>query len=214
MGALTGRQRLLWGLVALLLLPVAFLAAPPGAPPLYNGLGFPDEPYRHLGAAAGRAPGRAVVQVAGTDVGSAGAYAGTPERPPQAAFVLPPEGVEVSRGGSARLVVEPVAVPEPRTDGTLLSNAYLVQATAEQSQRLRLVQDAQAVVQLRVPAATDERVAVEFHDGRRWTNLPTRRTGEHVYSAFLPSFGIVAAVLVRPSLSVEHGRLLDGTGTA
>lgn len=200
------RQVLGWGALSLLLLPVAFLLSPPASPPLYDGLGFPEDPYVFFGV-EGPDPRAAELAVTVTPSGSPQSYLATPERGPQAALVLLAGAVVPDSGSRAVTVrVEPVAPPGPVRDGQLLSNAYRVELVGGALSGPEAV-----VVQLRVPDETDESVAIELHDGREWRTLKTRRIGAHVHSAFLPAEGTVAAVQIRDARrSLAYGESTRG----
>lgn len=190
---------------AALALPLAYLASPPSAPPLYDGLGAPDEPYRYVGTSPAGAtterPTSAEASVVLKEGRSTAAVVATAEKGPQASLVVAPAGLDVPPSAEQVLLrIEPVALPEPPEDGEALSNAYRLSATDDGGKPVPIAKGArQTIVQLRIPAKTDRPVALELHDDGKWVALETRRTGEDVYSAFLPKLGVVAAVQITES---------------
>lgn len=190
------RGRLL-AVAALLLLPGALLSAPT-SPPLYDGLGFPDEPYRTV-AGEGAAPTPAAAEAAVFRDGSSPPFTlQTGESGPQATLAVP-QGALALPDGAARVRVrlDPVAVPVPlpRT-GRVLSNAYDVVLQDDRGRPVALTgRPRPAVVRLRIPAETAGTVVLQRRDGTRWRTLPTRQVGVDVYSADLDAAGAVVAVL-------------------
>lgn len=196
------------------LLPAAYLASPPTAPPLYDGLGAPDEPYRYTtdpppGATKVR-PASAREEVAVEDDTNPPAVVATPEQGPQAAVIVPAGGLRLPSGARRlSLSLEPVLSPAPPVDGTMLSNAYAVEIVDERGRAVGIAETGrETTVLLRIPTATDAPVALELYDeDSGWVTLPTRRTGQDVYSAFLPQTGLVAAVQITdPGRSLQYTR--------
>lgn len=133
------RQRLLAAVAAV---GVAWLVAP-GAVPLYDGLNFPDEPYRFVSPPAGyqKTPppttGRGSSAV---DDGSNAVtiYVDTDEQAPQLSVVLP--GRVLAVGDGARTVTVsavPVAPDRQPSKGTIDGNVYRVSAEGTPAGRPR-----------------------------------------------------------------------------
>ena len=173
----------------------ALLVSP--SPPLYDGLGLPEEPYRLVGEDP--APAGAERRLPITSTSSPPVYLATPETGPQAAVALPAGALEVG-AGSGELVVRITPVrPDHEPPGKRLGNAYRLHVTLGGVPVVARPDVPRLVVQLRIPAATDVPVDVVLREDGRWSRLATRRTGEHVYTADLPAFGEVAAVEVGQS---------------
>lgn len=191
------RLRLLL-VTGLLLVPAALLSAPT-SPPLYDGLGFPDEPYRAVGG-QGPAPTGASAEAAVYRDGSSPPFTlQTGESGPQATLAVPQGALSLPPGAArVRVRLDPVAVPTPlpRT-GRVLSNAYDVVLQDDRGRPVRLTAHPRpALLRLRIPAETTRTVVLQRREGARWRSLPTRRTGVDVYSADLDAAGAVVAVLL------------------
>jgi LPXTG-motif cell wall-anchored protein len=182
-----------------ILIAVAFASLPPGAPPLYDSLRIPDEPYRHLSTSAAsqetRPPTTARQEVA---VNDPVINITTAEKRPQA-YLLVQTGALQPVGGTTRIVASltPVPLPVPAPgDGVPLGNAYDVQVRDQDGNPLEPSGKGQLpVVQLRIPnPSTPPRIAVELRQHGVWTSLRTIHTADVIYAAELPSFGTVVAV--------------------
>lgn len=198
-------------LAGALLLVASWLLLAPGSPPLYDGVGFPDEPYRYLQAPAGTAPTKpptsATSDVAVRGGRTASANISTREQGPQAAVYVADQGLTAPGSAAAvHLTIAPVRPPAQPADGTIPGNAYTITANAGGGPvGVAPVPNAVTVL-LRIPKATQATVAVELLVGGRWEQLNTFQTGNDVYSASLPALGTVAAVLVTaPQRSVTFG---------
>src|SRR5881409_3272013 len=109
------RQRYRWGAVAVLLGLGALLS--PAAVPLYDGVGFPDEPYRFVpprGDNPAATTATVSLRVSG-GVNSGGLLANSAELGPQVSVYAPPRAFQAPAGSTApiRLTATPVAVTSP-----------------------------------------------------------------------------------------------------
>lgn len=193
-----------------LVLAVAALAGvvavrPPHAPPLYDGLGFPDEPYRWVSPPAGaektpQPPTPASASIA-VDSGSTVAVQGfSEEQGPQIAFAVGPGALAAPAGATAvRLTAAPGTAPPPPAQGEVVSNLYTIEARAGGA-RVALTEGAQLVVNMRADAATKQAVVVCLREGDRWVQLPTRQVGTEIYAARLDRLGPVALVRLAPGV--------------
>ncbi len=204
-------------------LVAVWLLVSPRTPPLFDGVGFPDEPYRYVSAPAGMQATKPVTSASAqiTVVGgtSRSGNVATGEQGPQAAVYLN-EGAIVTSGKPSTVqldVVPVVATPAP-TDGTAPGNAYRISATGGSGAPHLSGETNTSTVLLRIPKATSRQVAIEILAPGGWQQLTTFRTGTDVYSANLPAFGEVAAVIVtRPEASVLYAgatRSHSGGGVA
>lgn len=198
--------------VGVLLLGIVWLLAAPKTPPLFDGVGFPDEPYRYVVAPAGAAPTKPVTSASASIPIQGGKSRSvsvmTAEQGPQASLFLAGAAV-VTTGAptSVEVRLAPLAPPSTPADGAIPGDAYAVSAAAEPSGNASISGATNAAtVMLRIPKATSQTVAIELLTAGRWEQLTTFKTGTDVYSANLPAFGTVAAVVVTdPSRSVEYG---------
>ena len=187
---------------------------PPHAPPLYDGLGFPDEPYRWAGAGATatRDPGPTPATVNAPVVRgrSSALRAASDERGPQVAL-LAVEGAFSTPAGAVTVTVSAVPaapVPVPPEDGQLVSNLYRLTASAD-GRPLTLAPGRKLLVNLRAEQATSTAVALERWDGGTWTQVPARLVGVDVYAADLAALGSVALVRLdrAPSSALAAARV-------
>jgi hypothetical protein len=180
------------GALGTLLVAAAF-AADPSAVPIYDGVGFPDEPYRYVDVHQRTKGTAAPTGASGAAAVAGGRFPGltvaTEESGPQALVVVS-GGAVAAAPGPLRVSVEPVAQAPDGGHGRRLGNFYRVTATDAAGAATEL---SGMVVSLRIPAATEEPVALELAGAAGWTRLQTRRTGRDVYSAFLPRTGVVAS---------------------
>jgi hypothetical protein len=184
-------------LVALVLLGVGWSLAPRSAPPLYDGVGFPDEPYRFVVAPAGATATKPPTIAAGSTTvtgGQAGAiHASSAEQAPQV-NVLIPIGRLPAPAGTRRIVIQarPVQPIAPPAGTFLWSNVYAVGAT---DARVTMT-DATPAATLTLRAATPQRPTpmIERYVGGRWTKLKTVPAGNDIYQSVLPGFGRYAVI--------------------
>jgi hypothetical protein len=193
-----GRVTLLAAVAALALV---VLVRPPNAPPLYDGLGFPDEPYRWVTPPAGAAAtapatsATATLDLAGAG-GSPAARAFSAEQGPQVAFALAAGALTVALATSQlTLTVTPAAPPAAPAGGSLASNLYRFQAAPLPLSAVRVAAGRQVVVNLRADQATSRTVVLETWDGRGWSQVATQQVGADIYAAQLS--GLVPFALVR-----------------
>jgi hypothetical protein len=194
------RRALLVLLLALLALGATVTVRPPDAPPLYDGLGFPDEPYRWVAPPAGQTrtpqpptPASATIEVSGGESGPARAFSG--EQGPQVAFAVADGAFTAPSGATAiEMTAVPEAVPaaEP-AGGVVVSNLYRLSATSGGTP-VPLAASATVVVNLRADRATTQSVVVSAWDGTSWTQIPTRQVGTEIYAAQVPTLDPVAVV--------------------
>jgi hypothetical protein len=195
-------------LVAVVAVAVVMLVRAPHAPPLYDGLGFPDEPYRWFNPPAGSGrtpqwtPAEASVRInAGV---SQAVRALSLEQGPQIAFALP-EGAIVAPPGATGVSVRAVAVADPpRGDlrGTLMSNTYELTATATVPGPVTLADGVEMVVNMRSSTATDQPVVIQSYADGTWTQRATTQVGTDIYATRLTSLGEIAVVRMDPGAPV------------
>jgi hypothetical protein len=205
------RIRRAWYALALAVLAVGAVTAirPANPVPLYDGIGFPDEPYRWLVAPAGTPKTPPVTPAAATvTVTAQGATdsvrAFSAEQGPQIAFALR-DGALAPPAGATSVHLVAQATPNPSTapqDGTLVSNVYRLTATAAPAGAVALHPGSRIIVNLRSDKAISETVLLESFSGGKWTQQATTRVGTDIYAGTLPAFGDFALVRVKPGTQV------------
>jgi hypothetical protein len=200
-------------LVALVLLGVGWAIAPRSAPPLYDGVGFPDEPYRLVQ----RPPGTRVTKPPTTAVATAGITGGrngplnadSAESAPQVSVTIP-AGMLLVPAGTApplKLMARPDK-PLPAPPGKYLwSNVY--DLTVTPAARFTARADLVATIILRAVTAQQPLPLIARFDGGHWTVLPTSPVGLDVYAATLTSVGRFAVIGDAP-LDLTTLRAADG----
>jgi hypothetical protein len=221
-GAFRSRRRGWVVLVAALLALGATVAVrPPHAPPLYDGIGFPDEPYRWVTpppgetkAAAPATPARATIQVTpGGSGGQSQASRGfSSEQGPQVAFSVA-EGAfsPPAKTTSIDLIATPKAPPAPYGNGgRIVSNLYELSALADgkDGADVPLAPGAAFIVNLRASAQTQQTVVLCTWDGTAWNQVATRQVGTEIYAAQLATLDPIALVRldqgVRPTVAAPE----------
>lgn len=173
-----------------------FIAAPLTHQPLYDGVAFPDEPYRYVVAPTGAPPAPAPV-AATTQVSLArGTNAqqvvvATGEHGPQALLLLR-TGTIRSGSDAVTVTLTPTALPASKPGTQLLGNVYDVTITAPDGHPATTKGQA-PLVQLRVPQGAGPPVTLLRYRHGGWQPLETKRTGSDIYSAALPGLGRVVA---------------------
>lgn len=213
-----GRRRSL-GLVvvALALLAAAWLvAAPAGGPPLYDGLGFPDQPYRFLDPPAGYrhtpAPSAASVDGfigAGTTLDASSAELG----PQVEVFVNESSLTGPASTTAVHVRAAPVRAVRVPADGTVWGNAYhLSAASAAGAVTIRAGGPLDSI-RLRAPTGPPPLAVIEFDDGSGWRRLATSRIGSEIYAAPLAGAGAYAVVAPPGQARVSGGPTPSGASS-
>lgn len=204
-------------LVALAVLAGGWALAPRSAPPLYDGVGFPDEPYRFVVKPAGACETKPPDSVAATTTvtnGRAGAITmNTSEQAPQITVLIPSD-LLFAPNGVHRLTVRatpehPVAVPSGRY---LWSNVYAVGATIPGVTLHANDPNRPTTITLRAATAQRPTPTIERYTNRHWTPVPTQPVGRDIYSARLPALGRYAVIGTSP-INVSDLRC-GGSGTS
>jgi hypothetical protein len=215
---LTPARRRAWLalLLAVLALGATVTARPPDSPPLYDGIGFPDEPYRWVQPPAGQSttpqPATpASAQALVTDGRSAATRAFSSEQGPQVAFALADGALTAPAGASeVTVTLTPEAVPGPGLPGTtVVSNLHRFSLTTPDGAQAGLAPEGSVIVNLRASAQTPLSVVVCQWDGSTWTQVPTRQVGTEIYAADLKSLDPFAVLRfdagVTPTVAAPAG---------
>jgi hypothetical protein len=184
-------------LVALVLLGVGWVVAPRSAPPLYDGVGFPDEPYRFVqrppGTRVTRPPTTAVATAGITDGRNGPLNADSAESAPQVTVTIPAGMLLVPAGAAPplKLVARPGRLSPP-PGKYLWSNVYDITITPSVTFTARA--DLVATIILRAATAQQPLPSIARFDAGRWTSLPTSPVGQDVYAADLTGVGSFAVL--------------------
>lgn len=201
MTAMSRRASLL--LAAAGLLGLAWLTSPMlSGPPLYDGLGFPDEPYRYVAPPSG-APRTAAPSAAFAEVSVSGGQvplvrARSGEQGPQVEVVLrvgqlvaSPEATEV------RMSAEPAGPARQPGEGEIWGNVYHLAVVSDHgSVHAKTNPDDPSTISLRVPVTPQPEPEMVFNDGAGWRTIPVYRVGYDIYAGPVQGEGDYA--LVRP----------------
>lgn len=181
---------------------MVWLVAPAAAPPLYDGLEAPAEPYRYLvapsPALAGTRPPSTAHQRVPVAAGPAlrGAVS-TDEQPPQAQLIFAPDTFVVPPGtGAVDIGISPVPPPPVAMDGRLDGNIYRMSVTVGATP-LAITPGQHVTVVLRGPAGVVG-PRIELFAAGRWRVLDTTAltlTAQDVYGANTSVLGDVALVV-------------------
>ena len=182
-------QRRRWVVVALLLALGALVS--PSAVPLYDGVGFPDEPYRFVPPRSGNdfvaSAARVELRVV-EGVNAGGLLANSSELGPQVSVYAPPKAFEVAgapKASQIRLRADPVPVAPPAPPGELESNVYLLSLRSPDGP-VTLRSDAQQPgITLRAVTVKQPLPVMHYRAaaGQPWQALATRRVGRDNFNA-------------------------------
>ena len=190
-------------IAALVLLGVGWSIAPRSALPLYDGIGFPDEPYRFVQRPAGAQETKAPTVAHGTAAvtgGTSGSLvAASAESAPQISLYIP-KGKLAAPAGTAQIAVTGTPVqPLPTGHGQYLwSDVYTVTASPDSTQLNAGGQ--QATITLRAASAQRPQPSIAYYESGRWHLLPTFAQGQDIYIAELNRFGQFAVIGKNPLL--------------
>ena len=198
-GPIRSRQIRLLAL-AFAVLAVAWALTPVGrTPPLYDGLGFPDQPYRFVQAPAGyeqtTAPSAASYDIAIKSGGSSTYDVASTELGPQVEVFVNQASLELPAGATvAKVRATPIATTTQPSDGEVWGNVYhLTDDTDRGTGRIRAGGELDSI-RLRAPTGPPPVPAIEFNDGSRWRRLSTTKIGNDIYSAPLAGVGDYAVI--------------------
>jgi hypothetical protein len=189
-----GRRGLL--LVSVVLLVAAWLITPAqSTPPLYDGVAFPDEPYRYVvpppGAPATKPPTSATDDAQIVAGMSQLADAISAEQGPQVQFLIAQGEIAAPPGSTVvHLRADPFAPADQPTGATIWGNVYRLTAMSDRGPAEILVH-ARSVTQilLRAPVGPTPEPVMEYRDGTGWRRLPLTRAGNDIYSAPIAGVG-------------------------
>jgi hypothetical protein len=186
-------------LAALALLAFGWALAPRSAPPLYDGVGFPDEPYRFVVKPVGACDTKAPTSASATtsvSKGKGGSVSlSTAEQAPQVSVLIPSD--LLSAPSTARRLtitakpVQPVHAPHGRY---LWSNVYDVEATVPGVTLHDTDASRPTTITLRAATAQRPTPTIEHYANGHWTPVATQPAGRDIYNGSLPSLGRYAVI--------------------
>jgi hypothetical protein len=192
------RWRLIAALAALL---VAWVVAP-GAVPLYDGINFPDEPYRYVVPPAGyqhtpRPDSATGTATAAGGVSTSTLYVNTEESAPQVDVVIPNTLLATSAGVTSFTVsTVPLAPDHQPSKGRIDGNVYRVSVVAMPSGTVSWAPPpgdaaSESLVVLRATSAARPPPVFLYRasPGLAWSVLPTFIYGNDIYRAQFAGFG-------------------------
>ena len=206
--ASAARRRGWWAiLLAVLGIAAVMLLRPLASPPLYDGVGFPDEPYRWVQPPAGApktpavtvARAEAVVELDGTVPILKGLSA---EQGAQIAFQIG-SGDLVLPQGAKKITAQAVAGPNasvPPPVGVLASNLYTLSVSTDVPGELALAAGKKVIVNIRADKASDDPVVLQVFSEGTWSQVATARVGTEIYAAEVPELGQFALVRLPPGV--------------
>lgn len=189
------REPLRWTVLGCLFV-ITWLASGAGVP-IYDGIGAPDEPYRHVPPVAGAstppattATGRLTtaggLTIRGLNVNSA-------ETGPQVSVFIPPYslGVPSASPTVVDVLARPVAPTGSAVPGTAVSNVYEVRLTSPAGPVTVQAAAQPPGISLRATDAKQPTPVVRYRvdASSAWTVLATKRLGFDVYHCDLPGAG-------------------------
>ena len=173
--------------------------------PLYDGVGFPDEPYRYVspppGVKHGPSP-QPVVSESSPVADGVNQRALAPqgnEQAPQILLSVPAGSLRTATAREVTVAVRPLAPDVQPQDGTVDGNVYRVALVARPPGAVQLVASSKGGLYMR---ATSIRPAVPEFEYRAaatgpWRRLPTRRTANDVFATDFVGAGDYALVHLR-----------------
>jgi hypothetical protein len=182
------------------LLAIAWLTAP-HAVPLYDGIGFPDEPYRFVPPVSSGTPAATVAEVELKVAGgsnTSGLIVNSRELGPQISVYAPPHAFAAPGTAPILLSARPVPPTPPLPRGTLDSNVYALSLTSTAGP-VTIVAAAQppAITMRAVTVTPTQPVFVYRADPTStWRELKTRRIGQDIFNANAPGQGEYALVQI------------------
>jgi len=190
-------------LAALLVLGIGWSIAPRTALPLYDGLQFPDEPYRFVQRPAGaeetKPPTTAHGTASVTDGTTDQLTVASAESAPQISLYIPKGKLDVPAGASDITVTAAPAQPiTPRAGQYLWSDVYDLEASPGSTTFKPNGQ--QATITLRAASAQRPQPSIAYYAGESWHLLPTFAQGRDIYIAELNRFGEFAVIGKNPLL--------------
>lgn len=202
------RTRLL--ALAATLLALAWVLSPAGrTPPLYDGLGFPDQPYRYVTVPPGysqtNGPSTASSSVKVSSGDSSTYDLSSSELGPQVeVFVNAKDLTLTPRSTVAHLRAAPVTTTSQPDDAEVWGNVYRVSVSTDTGAGTIRAGGALDSIRMRAPTGPPPVAGIEFNDGSGWRRLTTSKIGNDIYSAPLAGVGEYAVVSPKGQAKVPN----------
>lgn len=194
---------------AVVIVAAGWLASP-AVVPVYDGVGFPDQPYRYV---TGSPAPTAMSASAPAPGGVSSALQGqSGESGPQVKVDLAAGTFRLPAGGTVTLTASPVQAGPVPGNGSLDGNVYRFSAPGATVQSAQ----AQGFVYLRAAVMTRPDPVVEFRatPTAPWTPLPTTRVGTDTLGAPFRALGDYAIVRLPGSTPLSSGGGIGSTRIA
>lgn len=187
--------------VSIALIGLAWLVGPtPAGPPLYDGLGFPDEPYRYIDPPPDAQPTPPATAAKDQKPVINGTqkllYATSAEEGPQVELQIATGALKVPATATTVSVrARPVAPKTPPPKGTIWGNVYRLTATSNTGPvQMSDSPSATTTIKLRAPYGPEPVPVIHINDGSGWRALPTSRAGNDIYAAPITKLADYAVV--------------------
>jgi hypothetical protein len=160
--------------------------------PLYDGIGFPDQPYRFVPSRGGAPATAAAVQLkvaGGSNTG--GLIANSAESGPQVSVYAPPHAFRAAGTATIALTARPVPPTAPLPAGRLDSNVYaLTLSSAAGPVTLDPAAQPPAITMRSITVAPSLPVfQYRSSPSAPWKELRTRQVGRDVFNTTVPGAG-------------------------
>lgn len=204
---------------AAVVLALAGLLGPQTAP-LYDGVGFPDEPYRFVQPPPGSVikttpPTSIVITVPVVGGTTDGFNAASGEQGPQVSLFVPVKAL-LAPAGAHRITVKvvPQAPDGPADGGSADGNVYRFTAASDTGVPSVAAAGDHLQIVLRATTARQPGPVMEYRTlgGQTWRRLSTLRYGNDVYAAAAPGFGDYALVFATPTKAPSTSHDSAGSG--
>lgn len=173
--------------------------------PLYDGVGFPDEPYRYVKKSPDLPPTAPPTEAHGTStvknsLNNQLLYPSSQEQGPQISLFLPRNAIKT--GASATkidLYAKPIAPDSQPGNGVIAGNIYRISATSDSEEVLPNGDATIGTISLRLPKGEAAGPIMEYRPApnAHWRILKTNQVGTDVYQSELQGLGDF--VLVEPT---------------
>ncbi len=185
---------------AALILALGWLVTPDPVA-LYDGVGLPDQAYRHLGQSGlGNPPSgaTATAPVAADGSSARELRAVSDEQGPQVLVEISPGGLSAPGARTVTVTATPATADQPPPDDRLDSNIYTIDVTADPSPGVvRVAHDGLLLLRAAVMTSPDPQIVYRTGPGAPWRPQPTTRAGQDVLGTALREVGDYA--VLRPA---------------
>jgi hypothetical protein len=204
-------QRKRFMLIASTLAVLIVAVASKSAVPLYDGVNFPDEPYRYANPSrrpATQPPGSPTLSFTPHDAQS-GLSLVSSELGPQLAIYIDASAVHLSPSVQhATISAKALAPTTEPGDGAIDGNVYRISGTAASGTFTisAAAHDTFNSIQLRLPQGAPPNPVMEFRPlaSTTWQQISTEQVGNDIYQSVVDSFGDYALVTLHSAPGSQH----------